>query len=133
MKLLLVASLLFMPSPAMAHNSKVFEECNRYEIKEKYHEGYYDSHGRYVSGYVTNKRVKVPCLTSRVSNHYHHQSRPTTTYVNHNPTPKCTGEATLGGLLGGGLAASLSKKDAYAWAIPLGAVVGMGIGNSGCQ
>ena len=40
--------------------------------------------------------------------------------------------ATAGGLLGGGLAAALSKKDAYGWSVPLGAVLGMGIANADC-
>tara|TARA_Y100001978_G_scaffold41463_1_gene36967 strand:- start:127 stop:234 length:108 start_codon:yes stop_codon:yes gene_type:complete len=35
-------------------------------------------------------------------------------------------------LIGGGLAAAMSKKDAYAWSIPLGAVLGMGIANADC-
>ena len=43
-----------------------------------------------------------------------------------------SGNATTGGLIGGGLAAALSKKDAYAWSIPLGAVLGMGIANADC-
>ena len=30
-------------------------------------------------------------------------------------------------------AASLSKRDAYAWTIPLGAVLGAGIGNAECK
>ena len=40
--------------------------------------------------------------------------------------------ATKAGLIGGGLAAAISKKDAYAWSIPLGAVLGMGIANADC-
>ena len=43
-----------------------------------------------------------------------------------------SGNATKGGLIGGGLAAAISKKDAYAWSIPLGAVLGMGIANADC-
>ena len=39
---------------------------------------------------------------------------------------------TTGGLLGGGLAAVLSKKDAYGWAVPLGAVLGMGVASTDC-
>ncbi len=39
---------------------------------------------------------------------------------------------TTGGLLGGGLAAALSKKDAYGWSIPLGAVLGMGLATTDC-
>ena len=40
--------------------------------------------------------------------------------------------ATTGGFIGGGLAAAISKKDAYAWSIPLGTVLGMGIANADC-
>ena len=43
-----------------------------------------------------------------------------------------SGNATTGGLIGGGLAAAISKKDAHAWSIPLGAVLGMGIANADC-
>ena len=43
-----------------------------------------------------------------------------------------SGNATTGGLIGGGLAAAISKKDAFAWSIPLGAVLGMGIANADC-
>ena len=42
------------------------------------------------------------------------------------------GNATSGGLIGGGLAAAISKKDAYAWSIPLGALLGIGIANADC-
>ncbi len=133
MKRLLLATLLFLPSPAMAHNTKFFEECTRYEIKEKYHEGFYDSHGRYNSGHVTHKKVKVPCSGSKVSNHHHQTYQPTPTYVNYRRAPKCTSGTTLGGLLGGGIAAAVSEKDAYGWSVPLGAVLGAGIGHSGCN
>jgi len=53
--------------------------------------------------------------------------------VKYESAPKCTGSTTLGGLIGGGIAASLSKSDAYSWSIPLGAVLGAGIGNAGCK
>jgi len=43
-----------------------------------------------------------------------------------------SGNATTGGLIGGGLAAAISKKDAYAWSIPLGTVLGMSIANADC-
>tara|TARA_Y100001968_G_scaffold87745_1_gene78775 strand:- start:475 stop:930 length:456 start_codon:yes stop_codon:yes gene_type:complete len=43
-----------------------------------------------------------------------------------------SGNATTGGLIGGGLAAAISERDAYAWSIPLGAVIGMGIANADC-
>ena len=43
-----------------------------------------------------------------------------------------SGNATTGGLIGGGLAAAISKEDAYAWSIPLGAVLGMSMGIADC-
>ena len=43
---------------------------------------------------------------------------------------RSSGNATRGGLIGGGLAAVISKKDAYLWSIPLGAVLGMRIANT---
>ena len=133
MKRLLFATLLFIPSPVLAHNTQLFDECHRYEITEKYHEGSYDSQGRYIAGYVTHKKVKVPCSLSKASNHYHRSTRPTTTYVNYKQAPKCTSDTTLGGLLGGGIAAAVSHTDAYAWTVPLGAVLGAGLGHSGCE
>ena len=133
MKHILLASLFLIPFPLLAHNNKNFEECTRYEIKETYHEGYYNSHGKYVSGYVSSNRVKVPCVVSQASNHYHYDSKPVPASFNqYNQISKCNSSGTLGGLLGGGLAASLSKKDAYGWSIPLGAVLGVGLGRSGC-
>ena len=87
-------------------------------------------------GYVKSYREKVsiPCNIERNAfNHYHHKNEPKTSYVKYKPAPKCTGSTTLGGLIGGGIAASLSKSDAYGWSIPLGAVLGAGIGNAECK
>ena len=79
-------------------------------------------------------KVSIPCNSHRkVFNHYHHKIKPQTSYVKYESAPKCTGNTTLGGLIGGGIAASLSKSDAYSWSIPLGAVLGAGIGNAGCK
>ena len=87
-------------------------------------------------GYVKSYREKVsiPCHSDRnASTHYHQKNQPQTSYVKYKPAPKCTGSVTLGGLIGGGIAASLSNSDAYAWSIPLGAVLGAGIGDSQCK
>ena len=40
--------------------------------------------------------------------------------------------ATKSGLIRSVLAAAISKKDAYAWSIPLGAFLGMDIANADC-
>ena len=87
-------------------------------------------------GYVKSysEKVSIPCNSHRkVYNHYHQKTEPQTSYVKYKSAPKCTGSTTLGGLIGGGIAASLSKSDAYGWSIPLGAVLGAGIGNAGCK
>ena len=42
----------------------------------------------------------------------------------------CVEGTVIGGILGGGLAAGVSKSDAYAWSIPLGVVGGALVG---CQ
>ena len=107
------------------------KKCFQYEYREKYIPGTSMSPG-YVKSY--SERVSIPCNSQRkVFNHYHHRTEPQTSYVKYKPAPKCTGSTTLGGLIGGGIAASLSKRDAYGWSIPLGAVLGAGIGNAECK
>ena len=106
-------------------------KCFRYEYREEYIPGNSMSPG-YVKSF--NAKVSIPCNShSKVFNHYHHKIEPQTSYVKYKPAPKCTSSTTLGGLIGGGLAASLSKRDAYGWSIPLGAVLGAGIGNAECK
>ena len=105
--------------------------CFRYEYREKYIPGNSMSPG-YVKSY--REKVSIPCHSDRnASNHYHQKNQPQTSYVKYKPARKCTGSTTLGGLIGGGIAASLSKSDAYGWTIPLGAVLGAGIGNAECK
>ena len=106
-------------------------KCFRYEYREEYIPGNSMSPG-YVKSF--NEKVSIPCnIHGKVFNHYHHKVKPQTSYVKYDPAPKCTGNTTLGGLIGGGIAASLSKSDAYGWSIPLGAVLGAGIGNAECK
>ena len=147
MKTIFAALLLFVSIPVNAHqsirgrsNSKSYEsqkgyafenKCFRYEYREYYVPGNYNSPG-YVKS--SKEKISVPCNGhSSISNHYHYETKPKTSYANYEPTPKCTGSTTLGGLIGGGIAASLSSRDAYGWAIPLGAVLGAGIGNNECR
>ena len=106
-------------------------KCFRYEYKEEYIPGNSMSPG-YVKSF--REKVSIPCNSGRNAfNHYHQKNEPQTSYVKYKPVPKCTGSTTLGGLIGGGIAASLSKSDAYGWSIPLGAVLGAGIGNAECK
>ena len=133
--------------------------CYKEIYREKYVSGNRRSKG-YVKSYLD--KVEVPCSSlswnSPVRNHrqrhnhayYQHKHAhyfPHTHRRHNRPTHKqvlvsrssrtrlgscSSGNATTGGLIGGGLAAAISKKDAYAWSIPLGAVLGMGIANADC-
>jgi len=147
MKILVATLLLCSSIPVNAYesigdysNRKAYEsqkgyayenKCFRYEYKEQYIPGNSMSPG-FIKSY--HEQVSIPCNSDRNAfNNYPHNNEPKTSYIKYEPAPKCTGSTTLGGLLGGGLAASLSKKDAYGWSIPLGAVLGAGLGHSGCQ
>ena len=103
-------------------------KCFRYEYREKYIPGNSMTPG-YVKSY--REKVSIPCNSERNAlNNYYHKNDPNTSYVKYKPAQKCIASKTLGGLIGGGIAASLSKRDAYGWSIPLGAVLGAGIGLS---
>ena len=110
------------------------KQCFHYEYREQYIPGNSTSPG-YVKSY--NEKISIPCNNYRkVFNHYHQKTLPQNSYVKYKKyksVPKCTGSTTLGGLIGGGIAASLSKSDAYGWSIPLGVVLGAGIGNAECK
>ena len=114
-----------------SQNGYAYEnKCFRYEYREQYIPGNSMSPG-YVKSY--NEKVSIPCNNHHKVFNYHHEPKPQTSYVKYKSAPKCTISTTLGGLIGGGLAASLSKRDAYGWTIPLGAVLGAGIGNAECK
>ena len=114
-----------------SQNGYAYEnKCFRYEYREQYIPGNSMSPG-YVKSY--NEKVSIPCDNYRKVFNYHHKPKPQTSYVKYKPVPKCTGSTMLGGLIGGWIAASLSKSDAYSWSIPLGAVLGAGIGNNECK
>ena len=146
MKILIATLILAAPFQVKAHesigdrsNRQAYDsqkgyayenKCFRYEYREEYIPGNSISPG-YVKSF--NEKVSIPCNShNKVFNH-NHKIKSQTSYVKYDPAPKCTGNTTLGGLIGGGIAASLSKSDAYSWSIPLGAVLGAGIGNAGCK
>ena len=146
MKTIIAATLLCASFPVNAYesigdrsNREAYEsqngyayenKCFRYEYREQYIPGNSMSPG-YVKSY--NEKVSIPCNNHRKVFNYHHKPEPQTSYIKYKTAPKCTSSTTLGGLIGGGLAASLSKRDAYGWTIPLGAVLGAGIGNAECK
>ncbi len=140
MKFTLIALLLLSSFPANANEYQPGYSTSQTCFKKKYREEYVP--GTYSNpGYVKSWKdtIEVPCQSRGIStsrNHYHQPQSVYPVASSNNFTAKkssCnTGATTTGGLLGGGLAAVLSKKDAYGWSIPLGAVLGMGVANADC-
>ena len=147
MKVGLVALLLLSSVPVNAHESQRGYTTQRSCYKETYREEYIAG-TRESQGYVKSftDKVEVPC-SPLAKVHHHHRPitsynysstryyQPTITYrvSRSNPSSSaCRSSRATGGLLGGGLAAAVSKKDAWGWAIPLGAVVGLGVGDANC-
>ena len=115
--------------------TNIYSVCTNYQ--ENYTPGYYDQYGNYVQGNVNTQRYNVQCGTGT-----YYRPNGGTVYQSPVAAPVaqpsygrgyCSpARTTLGGLIGGGIAASVSKKNAYSWAIPLGAVLGMGVAQAGC-
>ncbi len=127
-KVILLTSLFLLPLPAFSQVN-VYDECTRYIYKERYIPGYYDNKGRYRSGTVEKHRERVPC-TSSGGQHYRQfrqSAQQTRQEVGCN-----RGSRVVSGLLGGGLAALVSKKDAYLWSIPVGIIGGVAVDKAGC-
>jgi len=135
-KAVLIASLIAAPIPAFAQQTNIYSVCTNYQ--ENYAPGYYDQYGNYVQGNVNTQRYNVQCGTGT---YYRPNSAPPVSVA---PAPSygynngyrrgyCSpARTTLGGLIGGGIAASVSKKNSWSWAIPLGAVLGTGAAQVGC-
>ena len=148
MKIGLVALLLLSSVPVNAHESQRGYTTQRSCYKETYREEYVAG-TRESQGYVKSftAKVEVPCSPLAKVHHHHHRpitsynyyrtryDQTTTTYrvSRSNPSSSaCRSSRATGGLLGGGLAAAVSKKDAWGWAIPLGTFVGLGVGDANC-
>ena len=130
-KAVLLASLIAAPIPAFAQQTNIYSVCTNYQ--ENYTPGYYDQYGNYVQGNVNTQRYNVQCGTG-----IYYRPNGGTVYQSPVAAPVAqprrycsTARTTLGGLLGGGIAAAVSKKDAWSWAIPLGAVLGGGAAQAG--
>ena len=127
MKILLASILALTPVSAMAgeyqEGYSSSRTCFREEYREEYVPGTYDNPG-YVRSW--KETVEFPCRR------YHRSDEPrestvTRTYEEYD-TNDCGDGKIAGGILGGGLAAAISRGDGRWWAIPLGAVVGSRIG-----
>jgi hypothetical protein len=133
LKTLLVAGLIFSPVSALSQQVNVYQTCTTY--KENYIPGYYDRYGNYVQGTVNTQRYSTSCGNA---NYYQQPvvvAQPPPVYANTGYRRGYCSPArtTLGGLIGGGIAAASSKKSAWSWAIPLGAVLGTGAANATCN
>jgi hypothetical protein len=129
-KLALLLIPFMIQLPAAAQQVKVFDDCKRYIIEEEYIPGYYTNTGSYRSGKVKKHRKQIPCTNSGYQRSY---VPPNTTQSQHPQTRRCgRNQNILGGLLGGGVAALVSKKDAYAWSIPLGVISGVAVSRADC-
>ena len=138
MKLALAALILFASAiPAEARPSRYSsrpgwaeeEKCFRTEYSEEYVPG-----TSKFPGYVKTRRekVRIPCRGRRYVPNYvphprHEEQHPNVGRVDEN---SCIEGSILGGIVGGGAGAALSRKDGRLWAIPLGIVTGSMLG---CQ
>jgi len=135
LKAVLLASLIAAPIPAFSQQTNIYQTCTNYQ--ENYTPGYYDQYGNYIQGNVNTQRYNVQCGTGT-----YYRPNGGTVYQSPVSAPVaqpgygrgyCSpARTTLGGLIGGGIAAAASKKDAWSWAIPLGAVLGTGAANATC-
>ena len=138
MKLALAALILFasaMPAEAKpgrySSNSGWAEEekCFKNEYREEYIPGTSSRPGR-VKTY--RNKVQVPCRGRRYVPNYAPNPRYEEQYPNVGGIDdnSCIEGSILGGIVGGGAGAALSRKDGRLWAIPLGIVTGSMLG---CQ
>ena len=127
MKILLASILALTPVSAMAGEYQEgyshSRTCFREEYREEYVPGTVDNPG-YVRSW--KETVEFPCRRYHRSDE-RRESTVTRTYEEYD-TNDCGDGKIAGGLLGGGIAAAISRGEGRWWAIPLGAVVGSHIG-----
>ena len=129
MKIALAALLALTPVSVLADDYQrgysSSKSCYRSEYREEYIPGTEDAPG-YVRSW--KETIEFPCERNRAT-----ITRPTRTVVERHyevDDNDCTDGKVAGGILGGGLAAAISRGDGRWWAIPLGAVIG---GTIGCD
>ena len=129
MKILLASILALTPMSAVAGEYQEGYSSSRTCFREEYRE-------EYVPGRVANpgdvrswkETVEYPCSRMRVESTPENTTR-TRVYDEYEvDNNDCSDGSVAGALLGGGLAAAISRGDGRWWAIPLGAVVGSSIG-----
>ena len=123
--LIILSSILILPTPVVAQNATVYGEC--YRNVEEYLPGYYTSSGTYVSGQVRTNREPVFCGNQGYGGSQQYQQQAQA------PTKRCGARNTsLGALLGGGIAYFATPRKNYSTSIPVGAVLGAVAANQGC-
>ena len=127
MKLALAAALLLSSTPLVADEYQAgyssSRSCYRSEYREEYIPGTEDSPG-YVRSW--KETIEFPCERNRAT-----ITTPTRKVLERHyevDDNDCTDGKIAGGILGGGLAAAISRGDGRWWAIPLGVVAGSHIG-----
>jgi len=113
-QLFLLLPLTLLSVPVQAQQVNNFAVCT--QNQEVYRPGGYDRYGNYVPGGVSIQTYNVPCNGANryYSNGYNDYGG---RYCN--PT-----RSLLGALLGGGVAASMSRGNGYYWSVPVGAAIG---------
>ena len=131
MKILLASLLLLTSTPTLAGEQQAGysteRKCFKTEYREEYIPGTEENPG-YVKSWKDT--VEVPCEDDPPVVGWRTPARPyyrrhVTVYED---TNDCSDGTAAGAILGGGLAAAISRGDGRWWAIPLGAVVGSHIG-----
>ena len=126
MKILLASLIALTPVSTFAgeyqEGYSASRSCFKTEYREEYIPGTADNPG-YVQSF--QETIEVPCRHSTDSLRNGGYTRKTTIEYDSND---CTDGKIAGGILGGGLAAAVSRGDGRWWAIPLGVVAGSEIG-----
>ncbi len=125
----LLASLMSVPTVSFGREVESqggyssSKSCYRSEYREEYIPGTEDNPG-YVRSW--KETIEFPCENNKAT-----IKRPTRTVVeNHYEVDDndCSEGTLAGGLLGGGIAAAISKGNGRWWAVPTGIVTGAMIG-----
>ena len=129
MKILLASILALTPMSAVAgeyqEGYSSSRTCFREEYREEYVPGTYNNPG-YVRSW--KETIEFPCRRhTSYEETAPRQSTVTRTYEEYD-TNDCSDGKIAGGLLGGGIAAAISRGEGRWWAIPLGVVAGSKIG-----
>lgn len=148
---LILPLLLFTPIPAFSQN---YSSGMCVRTKKTVIAGSYDQYGRWRNPYSVEEDRVEPCYKGGYvppvgrpamsestteqrlyygPNSYNRGGYYNQSVVNQQPLTRaqCRNRSILGALTGGGTAAAVSKKNAYAWAIPLGAIAGIALSRSG--